>query len=387
MDFIPYGRQYIEQEDVDAVISVLCSDFLTQGPWISRFEESIKDSCGAAFACAVSNATSALHLAYLALGVGEGDTVWTSPNTFLSTANAALMCGAEVDFVDICPHTYNMSMDALNAKLIEAQRAGHLPKVVVPVHFAGQPCDMRELYSLSQQYGFRVVEDAAHAIGAYYQGKPVGSCQYSDITVFSFHPVKIITTGEGGALTTNDKLLANKIEVLRSHGVTRDPEIMEGKPDGGWSYQMLDLGYNYRITDIQCALGYSQLKRLESFIERRYKLRKYYDELLANCHDVQIPHHALRGVPALHLYPIKVPQKSRKVIFDYLRNNNIGVNVHYMPVYLQPYYQKLGFKVGCCPNAENYYSQAISLPMYPGLEFEQLDYVCDKLKEGLELCD
>ncbi|AXA33392.1 UDP-4-amino-4,6-dideoxy-N-acetyl-beta-L-altrosamine transaminase [Francisella adeliensis] len=383
MNFIPYGRQNISEDDITAVVETLKSDFLTQGPAVTLFEDAIKQYCGVKHGFAVANATCALHLAYLALDIGKGDIVWTSPNTFLSTANAALMCGADVDFVDICPKTYNISVKKLEQKLIEAKKTGKLPKVVAPVHFAGQSCDMKEIWQLSQEYGFAVVEDAAHAIGGKYLDKPVGSCEYSDITIFSFHPVKIITTAEGGMLTTNSNELSTKISSLRTHGMTRDSKLMTKESEGPWFYQMLDLGYNYRITDLQCALGLSQFTRLDIIVSKRHEILGKYRKLLSDKAGVIIPEQAEYSYSGLHLYPIQVPKEKRLEIFEHLRASNIGVNVHYIPVYLQPYYEKLGFNKGYCPNAESYYESAISLPMYPDLTDEQIKYICEKLLEVL----
>ncbi len=384
MDFIPYGRQNISADDIEAVVDTLKSDFLTQGPAVANFEKSVARYCGAKHAFAVANATCALHLAYLALGVGKGDIVWTSPNTFLATANAVVMCGADVDFVDICPRTYNMSVEYLEHKLIAAKKIGKLPKVVVPVHFAGQSCDMQQIHLLSKEYGFSIVEDAAHAIGGRYFDKPIGSCQYSDIAIFSFHPVKIVTTAEGGMLMTNSSKLAAKMDLLRTHGMTRDESLMTKESEGPWYYQMIDLGYNYRITDMQCALGLSQMSRLEEFVAKRHIVLRKYEELLSNCPEVVLPYQLDKSYSGLHLYPIVVPANKRREIFEHLRDNSIGVNVHYIPVYLQPYYQKMGFEKGYCPNAEAYYNRAISLPMYPDLTDEQIGYVCDKVKEALK---
>ena len=384
MQFIPYGRQNISKEDINAVVETLESDFLTQGPAVQSFEQGISNYCGTSYAFAVANATCALHLAYLALDVKEGDIVWTSPNTFLSTANAALMCGAKIDFVDICPKTYNMSVSKLEEKLIVAEKNGTLPKVVVPVHFAGQSCDMKKIKELSLKYGFHIVEDAAHAIGGSYLGKPVGSCLYSDITIFSFHPVKIITTAEGGMLTTNSDKLAKRISMLRTHGMTRETSLMTKESEGPWYYQQLELGYNYRITDLQCALGSSQLKRLDDLVANRHKVLAKYKALLAGHESkVTLPHQADYTYSGLHLCPIQVSKEKRLKIFEHLRANNIGVNVHYIPVHLQPYYKNLGFDKGYCPIAEQYYESAISLPMYPDLTDEQIKYVVEKLLEAL----
>ncbi len=383
MQFIPYGRQNISSDDISAVVDTLNSDFLTQGPAVTNFENAIAEYCGSSFAFAVANATCALHLAYLALGVGEGDTVWTSPNTFLSTANAAIMCGAKIDFIDICSKTYNMDVVKLEEKLLEAKKEGQLPKVVAPVHFAGQSCDMKKIHELSKEYGFSIVEDAAHAVGGKYLDKPIGSCEYSDITIFSFHPVKIITTAEGGMLTTNSSKLAEKIELLRTHGMTRKPELMTKESEGPWYYQMLDLGYNYRITDLQCALGLSQLNRLNDLVAKRHEVLEKYKALFASDSRVTVPFQSDYSYSGLHLYPIKVDKERRLEIFKHLRKENVGVNVHYIPVHLQPFYQQMGFEKGYCPVAEEYYESAISLPMYPDLTDEQIEYVVAKVLEVL----
>lgn len=384
MQYLPYGKQNISEDDIAAVVEILRSDWLTQGPMVEKFEQALCQYCGSQFSRVVGNATAALHLAYLALGVTAGDTVWTSPNTFLSTANTALMCGAKIDFVDICPKTYNMSVVALEDKLITAKKNNQLPKVIVPVHFAGQSCDMKRIYELSREYGFRIVEDAAHAIGGKYLDKPIGSCQYSDITIFSFHPVKVITTGEGGALLTNDSSLSEKIALLRTHGMTRDKNLMDKESEGPWYYQMLGLGFNYRLTDIQCALGLSQIQRLDQFVSKRHKIKNSYDNLLASITEIRLPYQGQDSYSALHLYPIQVSAKIRKKVFEYLRTNDIGVNVHYIPVHTQPYYRdKFGFSWGDFPNAENYYKQAISLPLFPGLNENDQYRVVQALQEAL----
>ncbi|WP_374496646.1 UDP-4-amino-4,6-dideoxy-N-acetyl-beta-L-altrosamine transaminase [Vogesella indigofera] len=383
---IPYGRQDISQADLDAVAEVLRSDFLTQGPAIPRFERALADYCGAEYAVAVCNATAALHIACLALELGPGDTLWTSPNTFVASANCALYCGAQVGFVDIDPRTYNMSVTALAAKLEQAEQAGRLPKVVVPVHFAGQSCDMREIHALSQRYGFRIIEDASHAVGGRYLDAPVGNCRYSDITIFSFHPVKIITTGEGGLALTNDAGLAARLESLRSHGITRDPARMTEASEGPWYYQQVELGFNYRMTDMQAALGLSQFARLDSFIVRRHELARRYDELLAGL-PVITPCQSLDAYSALHLYPIQIDgsrtSHRRFEVFAGLREAGVGVNVHYIPVHTQPHYQRLGFEAGDFPVAEGYYAQAISLPLYPTLTEGLQDEVVSVLRELL----
>ena len=383
---IPYGRQAISLADIDAVIEVLRSDWLTQGPAVERFEQAVATYCGAAHAVAVNSATSALHIACLALGLGAGDWLWTSPNTFVASANCALYCGAQVDFVDIDPRTYNLSVSALRDKLECSERAGRLPKVVMPVHFAGQACEMQEIAALAERYGFRLIEDASHAIGGRYRGEPIGNCCYADITVFSFHPVKIITTGEGGMALTQDPVLAAKLQRLRTHGITRIPAEMTQAPDGPWYYQQIELGFNYRMTDIQAALGSSQLQRLEAFIARRQELARRYDELLAAL-PVITPWRHPDAHSAFHLYVIRLDEQrmrtSRQVVFDALRQHGIGVNVHYIPVHTQPYYQTMGFAKGDYPEAERYYSAAISLPMFPNLTEQQQDYVVSSLQEAV----
>ncbi len=383
---IPYGRQEVTQADIDAVQAVLRSDFLTQGPAVARFEQALAARCGAAHGVALANATAALHVACLALDLGPGDWLWTSPNTFLASANCGVYCGARIDFVDIDPRTYNMDAAALARKLGHAEREGRLPKVVVPVHFAGQSCDMAAIGTLAKRYGFRVLEDASHAIGARYRGLPVGSCAHSDIAVFSFHPVKIVTTGEGGAALTNDAALAQRMERLRSHGMTRDAALMDSEPDGPWYYQQVELGYNYRITDIQAALGLSQLARLDDYVQRRHRLAARYDALLADL-PVIAPMRAADAYSALHLYPIQVDAarcgRTRRQVFDALRAAGIGVNVHYIPVHTQPYYRRMGFRSGDFPHAEAYYAQAISLPMFATLDDAQQDEVVAALREAL----
>ncbi|HID45052.1 MAG TPA: UDP-4-amino-4,6-dideoxy-N-acetyl-beta-L-altrosamine transaminase [Chromatiaceae bacterium] len=383
---IPYGRQDITQADMKAVLEVLKSDFITQGPSVPQFENALATYCGVSHAIAVNSATSALHIACLVLGLGKNDWLWTSPNTFVASANCGLYCGANVDFVDIDPKTYNMSIEALTAKLVEAEKQGTLPKIVIPVHFAGQSCEMQAISRLSDKYGFKIIEDASHAIGGKYLGDPVGNCRYSDITVFSFHPVKIITTAEGGIATTNDEELAARMRRLRSHGITRDPQIMADAIDGPWSYQQIELGFNYRITDIQAALGYSQLQRLDQYIERRHQIKAQYDELLETL-PVVAPWQHPDAYSALHLYPVQVDPntcaKTRKEILTAMRAAEIGVNVHYIPVHTQPYYQQLGFRHGDFPNAEKYYGHTMSLPMYPLLSDAQQRYVIRALKDAL----
>ena len=383
---ISYGKQDINQDDIDAVVGVLKSDFLTQGPQTPLFEKTLVDYCGANYGVVVNSATSALHLACLALGLGEGDWLWTSPNSFVASANCGLYCDAKIDFVDIDSKTYNLSTIELEKKLIQAKQENKLPKVVIPVHFAGQSCNMKKIHFLSQEYGFKIIEDASHAIGGKYLEKPIGGCQYSDITVFSFHPVKIITTAEGGLATTNDKELSERMQLFRSHGVTRNPELMSKLSEGGWYYQQVDLGFNYRMTELQAALGVSQMERLDEFVALRHKSQNRYDELLKNF-PVITPYQDLDSYSALHLYPIQIKtdklRNTRKEIFEALRKNNIGVNVHYIPVHTQPYYENMGFKKGNFPNAENYYENAISIPIFQGLTIEMQDEVVNVMKKVL----
>jgi UDP-4-amino-4,6-dideoxy-N-acetyl-beta-L-altrosamine transaminase len=379
---IPYGRQCIDDEDIRSVVEVLRSDFLTQGPAIPAFEKAMADYCGAAHAVAVSNATAALHLACLALGVGAGDRVWTSPNTFVASANCALYCGAAIDFVDIDPLTYNMNPERLAEKLEKAERDGCLPKVVIPVHFAGQSCDMAAIHALSLRYGFRVLEDASHAVGASYRGTRVGDCRFSDIAVFSFHPVKIITTGEGGMALTNDPELARRIAMLRTHGVTRDEAVMKEASDGAWYYEQLALGFNCRLTDIQAALGTSQLRRLDEFLERRQALAAAYDDGFAS-EPVELPWQHSDAQSSWHLYVIRLrgaDEAAHRAAFETLRALGIGVNLHYIPVYLHPYYRRLGFEPGHCPEAEAYYREALTLPLHPGLTDGDQQKVIDAVK-------
>lgn len=405
-EMIPYGRQDINQANIDAVVDVLRSDFLTQGPAVPAFEESVAGYCGVQHAVAVNSATSALHIACLALGVGKGDIVWTSPITFVASANCALYCGAEVDFVDIDPRTYNLSTERLAEKLALAKISGRLPKIVIPVHLCGQPCDIVGIHALGQRYGFKIIEDASHAIGGKYRAvsssdiakrplaaskarqsatrqaslfEPIGNCRYSDITVFSFHPVKIITTGEGGMAMTNDAQLAKRMRLLRSHGITSDAADMSPRASEEiWNYQQIDLGFNYRMTDIQAALGLSQMRRLDEFVAKRHALARRYNELLANTQVVTPWQHA-DSYSSFHLYPIRLKlgkiNKTQREVFEALYTAGILVNLHYIPVYLQPYYEKMGFKKGRCPEAEQYYSEVISIPIYPGLTEAQQDQV------------
>jgi len=383
---IPYGRQDISESDIQTVVDVLSSDFLTQGPAVPAFEKSIADYCGAHHAVAVNSATSALHIACLALDVGPNDEVWTTPITFVASANCALYCGASIDFVDIGPRTYNLSVERLAEKLAQAAKSGDLPKVVIPVHLCGQPCDMAGIHALSQQYGFKIIEDASHAIGGKYRGESIGNCHYSDITVFSFHPVKIITTAEGGMAMTNDAQLAKRMQLLRSHGITRDVSEMTHASEGPWYYQQINLGYNYRMTDLQAALGLSQMQRLDEFVAKRHKIAKLYDQFLADL-PVITPWQDADSYSGLHLYVIRLKLGdiggTHRQVFEALRAAGIGVNLHYIPVYRQPYYEGLGFKAGLCPESERYYAEAISLPMYPGLTEEQQRRVVRALAEAI----
>ena len=371
---IPYSRQEITENDILEVEKVLLSDFLTQGPIVPKFEKSVADYCGASNAIAVNSATSALHIACLALDLGPGDWLWTSPNTFVASANCGLYCGAKVDFVDIDLETYNMSISALADKLAKAEKLGLLPKIVIPVHLAGQPCDMIAINELSKKYGFKIIEDASHAIGASYNQIKVGSCAHSDIVVFSFHPVKIITTGEGGMALTNNNLIANRLFHLRNSGNTKNKLFMKPQPeDEIWNYQQIELGFNYRMTDIQAALGLSQLNRLDQYIIKRRKIAKRYDLELSNL-PLKIPHQLSETLSSYHLYPIWIQEskskKTQQQMYNILQKNGIEVNLHYAPIYLQPYYQSIGFKRDYCPNAEMYFKSAISIPIFPGLSFE-----------------
>lgn len=384
---IPYGRQDIQDDDIAAVVEVLRSDFLTQGPKVPAFEAAVASHCGVAHALAVNSATSALHIACLALGVGRGDLVWTSPITFVASANCALYCGAEIDFVDIDPATFNLCPKALKEKLDVAKAAGKLPKVVIPVHMTGQSCDMASIRELSFQYGFAVIEDASHAIGGRYRDTVIGSCAYSDITVFSFHPVKIITTAEGGMALTQNADLARSMALLRSHGITREASLMEEESHGPWYYEQQALGYNYRMTDMQAALGVSQMKHLDAWVARRQVLADRYDQLLRDL-PVIAPVRVSDRYSALHLYVIQLDQdktgKSRREVFESLRAAGVGVNVHYIPVHLQPYYKRLGFTAGQFPKSEAYYARAISLPMFPKMTEQQQDTVVAALKQALK---
>ncbi len=383
---IPYGRQDISQEDIDAIVEVLRSDFLTQGPKVPAFESALTSYTGAKHALAVNSATSALHIACMALELGEGDWLWTSPNTFVASANAGLYCGAKVDFVDIDSRTYNLCPNKLEKKLEIANLDGRLPKVLVPVHLCGQSCDMKRIRELCNKYNVKIIEDASHAIGGSYQGEPIGSCKYSDVTVFSFHPVKIVTTAEGGAALTNDRELAAKMALYRSHGITRNHDDMTEISHGAWYYQQITLGYNYRMTELQAALGISQMMRVTEFVETRHKIAERYNWLLKDL-PVQIPYQLEKTYSGLHLYVIRLKldeiSATHKDVFDELRANKINVNLHYIPVHIQPYYKAMGFKYGDFPASEQYYKEAISLPMYPGLSQSDQDKVVRVLTSSL----
>ncbi|WP_085723369.1 UDP-4-amino-4,6-dideoxy-N-acetyl-beta-L-altrosamine transaminase [Pseudomonas sp. R37(2017)] len=385
---IPYARQSLDQADIDAVIGVLQSDWLTQGPTIERFERAMADRCEADFAVAVCNATAALHIACLAAGLGPGDWLWTTPNTFLASANCGRYCGAEVDFVDIDPRTWNLDAAALAVKLERAEREGRLPKVLVAVAFSGQSCDMRRIAALARRYGFTVIEDAAHAVGASYAGRPVGCGEFAAMTVFSFHPVKIITSAEGGMVMTNNPELAERLQRLRSHGMTRDPQQMTGPSHGPWYYEQVELGFNYRITDLQAALGLSQLNKLDEFIERRRELAARYERLLAYL-PLTLPSAQPEAESSWHLYVVRLQldqiSLTHREVFEGLRAAGVGVNLHYIPVHLQPYYRDLGFNEGDFPQAERYYAEAISLPLYPLLSDEQQDYVVEQMRQLIEI--
>lgn len=383
---IPYGLQDISQADIDAVVAVLQSDFLTQGPIVPLFEQTVAQHVGAKHALAVNSATSALHIACLALGLEQGDWLWTTPVTFVASANCGLYCGAQVDFVDIDPRTYNLCPLALKAKLVAAEKTGKLPKVLVAVHLCGQPCDMAAIHALAQEYGFNIIEDASHAIGGKYKDEFIGNGRYSDITVFSFHPVKIITTAEGGMALTNSDELTYKMALLRSHGITRDTAHMTHASDGPWYYQQIDLGYNYRMTELQAALGVSQMQRLDTFVARRHQLARRYDELLASL-PVSTPWQHPDSYSGLHLYVVRLKldkiNKTHREVFEALREQGIGVNLHYIPVHTQPHYQRMGFQDGDYPQAEQYYAEAISLPMYQTLSEQLQDQVVTALHKVL----
>ncbi|MBH1964880.1 MAG: UDP-4-amino-4,6-dideoxy-N-acetyl-beta-L-altrosamine transaminase [Comamonadaceae bacterium] len=385
---IPYGRQEVQQADIDAVVEVLRSDFLTQGPMVPRFEKAVADYCAIPHAVAVNSATSALHIACLALDLGPGDWLWTSPITFLASANCGLYCGAKVDFVDIDPRTYNLCPEALEKKLLEAERTGRLPKIVVPVHLCGQPCDMRAIHALAKRFGFKTIEDASHAIGGRYLDRPIGNCEFSDVTVFSFHPVKIVTSAEGGMALTRDPVLASRMTRLRSHGMTREAAEMTHEPDGPWYYQQIELGYNYRMTELQGALGCSQMQRVDLYVARRHELARRYGELLGHL-PLTLPWQHPDSYSGLHLYVVRLRlsqiTRTHREIFEALRAADIGVNLHYIPLHTQPYYERMGFKIGDYPEAEQYYAEAISLPMYPGLSETLQDQVVAALTTALNL--
>ena len=381
---IPYGRQDINNEDIESIVKVLKSNYLTQGPVVPNFEKLISKYCSSKYSVAVTSATAALHLSCLALGLKKDDYLWTSPISFVASANCARYCCAKVDFVDINPTTYNLDPDLLEKKLEEAEKINKLPKIVIPVHLCGHSADMEKIYKLSKKYNFKIIEDASHAIGGRYKDFQVGSCKYSDITVFSFHPVKIITTGEGGVATTNNLEIANKIRLLRSHGITRDEKTMVSKPHGAWYYQQLALGYNYRMTDIQAALGISQLSRISDFISKRSAISKTYYEQLKDL-PLKTPIQKSYVKSTWHLYVIRIDNNlsktKHKELFQKLRNQNILVNLHYIPIHLQPYYSELGFKKGDFPNAEEYYKEAISLPIFTTLTRDDQELVVNNIKK------
>jgi UDP-4-amino-4,6-dideoxy-N-acetyl-beta-L-altrosamine transaminase len=383
---IPYGRQDIQPSDIEAVLEVLRSDFLTQGPVVARFERATAEKVGAGHAVAVNSATSALHLACLALGLGAGDRLWTTPVTFVASANCGLYCGAKIDFVDIDPRSGNLCPRELERKLKSAAREGCLPKVVVAVHLCGQSCDMEAIRELSQRYRFRVVEDASHAVGGKYRGRYIGDCRYSDIAVFSFHPVKIITTAEGGMALTNDQAMAERMELLRSHGITRDPARMTHEPEGPWYYQQIELGFNFRMTELQAALGLSQLQRLDSYVARRNALAERYDSLLSDL-PLTVPRRYPDCYSSRHLYVIRlwtdaIP-RGHRAVFEAMRERGIGVNLHYIPVHTQPYYRRLGFQAGDFPEAERYYREAISLPLFPAMSEDEQTAVVEALRAAV----
>jgi UDP-4-amino-4,6-dideoxy-N-acetyl-beta-L-altrosamine transaminase len=385
---IPYGRQDITSSDIDAVINVLKSDYLTQGPVVPEFEKIVSDYIGAKYAVAVNSATSALHVACLALGLGPGDWLWTSAVTFVASANCGLYCGARIDFVDIDPRTNNLCPHALAIKLAIAEKKGKLPKVLVAVHLSGLPCDMQAIHSLGQKYGFKIIEDASHAIGGKYKGEFIGNCRYSDITVFSFHPVKIITTAEGGMALTNSDTLAKEMILYRSHGITRDSAQMTTEPHGPWYYQQIRLGFNYRMTDLQAALGISQMNRLEAYVALRHDQARQYDQALTSL-PIAIPWRHPDFYSGMHLYVIRLQldkiAKSHRQVFEELRSNFIGVNLHYIPVYSHPYFRQMGFEARDFPHSEQYYSDAISLPIFQTLSESQQRQVINALYTVLAL--
>ena len=379
---IPYGKQNINQDDIDSVVDILKSNYLTQGPKVPLFEKKISEYCNSKFAVAVNSATSALHIACLALGLKKGDKLWTSPNSFVASANCGLYCGAKIDFVDINPLTYNLCPIELEKKLIKAKKQSKLPKILIPVHFAGQSCDMKKIYSLSKDYGFKIIEDASHAIGGRYLKKPIGGCQFSNITIFSFHPVKIITTAEGGIATTNDKKLLNQMQLFRTHGITKNPKYMTKNSEGNWYYQQINLGFNYRMNELQAALGISQMNRLDEFVKNKHILKERYDRFLSVLPIIK-PYYSSNIYSALHLYPIQIDRNksnfSRKKLFNELRKKGIGVNIHYIPIHTQPYFLNMGFKRGDYPIAELYYQNSISLPLFSQMSFNEQDKVINTL--------
>jgi UDP-4-amino-4,6-dideoxy-N-acetyl-beta-L-altrosamine transaminase len=385
-EFIPYGRQSVTEDDILTVVEALKSDWLTQGPIIEQFEKAVAEYCDAKYAVAVNSGTSALHIACLAADFGHGDILWTSPNTFVASSNCGLYCGGKVDFVDIDADTYNISVNALEMKLESAHKVNKLPKIVIPVHFAGQSCQMDKISELAKHYDFTVIEDASHAFGGRYRGIKIGKCIFSEMTVFSFHPVKIFTTGEGGMVLTNKKEYYEKLIRLRSHGITRNPELMEGKSHGPWYYQQIELGFNYRMTDFQAALGTSQIKRVDDFVKKRHLLANRYNSLLKTL-PLVLPWQDPEVVSAYHLYVVKLKlnkiKKTYLQVFEELRAKGIGVNLHYIPVHTQPYYKKLGFSLGDFKEAERYYQEAMSLPIYPGLNERQQDLVINALSNSL----
>ena len=382
-DNIPYGQHHIDKNDIDSVIKVLNSDFITQGPQVPLFEKIISRYCGSKYAVAVNSSTSALHLACISLGLKENDWLWTSPISFVASANCGLYCGAKIDFVDIDPNNFNLCPSALEKKLILAEKNGKLPKVLIPVHLCGQSCDMKSIYKLSKKYGFKIIEDASHAIGGKYLNQPIGCCSYSDITVFSFHPVKIITTGEGGMALTNKKKYADKMRLLRTHGITREPTLMKGKSPGKWFYQQIDLGYNYRMTDIQAALGISQFKRLDSIVSKRNTLAKRYDKLLSKL-PLKLPYRNKNILSSFHLYVIRlIDTQKHKFVFDSLRKSGIGVNLHYIPIYRHPYYNNAKNLIKQFPESESYYASAITIPLFANMSRVEQDYIVKEIEKYL----
>lgn len=381
---IPYGKQNISEEDIEKVVEVLKSDFITQGPTINKFEKKVANYCGSSNAIAFNSATSALHAACFALGVKNADIVWTSPISFVASSNCAIYCGASVDFIDIDKHNYNISIPILKSKLEAAKKENKLPKVIIPVHLSGLSCDMKSLFALSIEYGFKIIEDASHAIGAKYENEPIGNCKYSDICVFSFHPVKIVTTGEGGMALTKSKEIAKKLRLFCSHGITKNISEMRQGIDGPWYYEQIDLGYNYRITDIQAALGLSQMLRIDEFVSKRHEIAELYNKELKG-YGLKLPDNGKDPFSSFHLYIIRVEKSKHLAVFNSLRKKEIGVNLHYIPIYHHPYYQSMGFKKNYCPEAESYYEEAISIPIYPDLNTDDQLFVCSSIIEALKL--